>query len=394
LTSRAAEGASAHDPYIDLGGTIRSRDAAATLRWLEPLFPRFGLTRVARVTGLDDVGIAVSMAVRPLSQSLSVSQGKGMSPELSDASAVMESIELWHSENAPPHRVFGSYEALRARGEPAVDVVGLRPEGVFLPPKDLRSCPFGWLEGHDLVSGERRFVPRPFCAIGTDRAELAHFTSHVDSTGLAGGNTIEEATCHALCEVIERDATARFAALSRDEKDARELDLESVTGPARDLVTRLERTRLRVRLWNQTSHVDVPAFGCSIEGVAEIRGLARFVGFGAHLDPEIAVCRAVCEAAQSRLTTISGARDDQLPATYSAMQFFEPSGKPPSPPKHSFADAPKRRMSGTFGGDVRFLVQTLRAKGFAEVIRVDLTKPEIGVPVVWVFVPHALVLAH
>lgn len=380
--------------YLDLGGTVRARDAEATLRWLRPLFPKFGLTRVARVTGLDDVGIAVSMAVRPLAQSLSVSQGKGTSPELADASAAMESIELWHGENAPLHRLFGSYEMLRARGEPVVDVVTLRPEGIFLPPNDLRSFPFGWLEGEDLVSRERRFVPRPFCAMGTDDLELVHFTSRVDSTGLAGGNTIEEATCHALCEVIERDATARFDALSPDEKDARELDLGTITGPARDLLSRLERTRLRVRLWDHTSQVDVPSFGCFLEGVGEIRGFARFVGFGAHLDPEIAVCRALSEAVQSRLTIISGARDDQPPATYSAMQFFAPSTPPPSPPSRSFQAAPPRRLSGTFEGDVRSLVRALEAAGLAEIVRVDLTKPEIGVPVVWVFVPSALVLSH
>ncbi|MGW0450679.1 YcaO-like family protein, partial [Streptosporangium sandarakinum] len=38
-----------------------------------------------------------------------------------------------------------------------------------------------------------------------------------------------------------------------------------------------------------------------------------FTGAGCHLNPAIALCRALTEAAQSRLTAIAGARDD-LPA--------------------------------------------------------------------------------
>lgn len=35
-----------------------------------------------------------------------------------------------------------------------------------------------------------------------------------------------------------------------------------------------------------------------------------FTGVGCHNDPAIALCRALIEAAQNRLTAISGARDD------------------------------------------------------------------------------------
>ena len=41
------------------------------------MMPRFGITRLANITGLDDIGLPVCMAVRPLSKGLSVSQGKG-----------------------------------------------------------------------------------------------------------------------------------------------------------------------------------------------------------------------------------------------------------------------------------------------------------------------------
>ncbi len=359
---------------------------------MRPKLARVGVTRIARVTGLDHVRVAVSVAVRPLSRTLSVSQGKGVSAELADASAAMESIELWHSEEARPPELHGSYAELAAAGHPVVDPVTLRPGGPFPHSADLRSEACGWLAGHNLASGKPCFVPHYFCSIRSDQAQPAHLTSVVDSTGLAGGNTIEEATCHALCEVIERDATARFEALDSDAQDARELNLATVTGPARQLIDKIEAAELRVQLWDQSSHVGLPAFGCTIQGVDEFRGLGLFDGYGAHLDPEVAVCRATSEAVQSRLTIISGARDDQPPTTYQAMQLSQGVARAPTPPRHSFAKAPKCQTTGSFRGDLRLLVRLLVAADFPDVIRVDLSQPEIGIPVVFVFVPSAKVL--
>ena len=47
-----------------------------------------GITRLADVTGLDNIGIPVFQAIRPNARSLSVSQGKGVSLEAAQASAL------------------------------------------------------------------------------------------------------------------------------------------------------------------------------------------------------------------------------------------------------------------------------------------------------------------
>jgi ribosomal protein S12 methylthiotransferase accessory factor len=385
--SRASE-----EAYQDLGGTIRARNAAETLRWLKSKFARCGLTRIARVTGLDHVGVSVSMAIRPLSRTLSVSQGKGTTAELADVSAAMESIELWHAENAPAAEISGSHAELSRQGHPVVDPRRLGPRGVFPEAFDLCARVCGWLRGTSMVTGRECLVPR-YLVIGTDLALLEHLSINVNSTGLAGGNTLEEATCHALCEVIERDATARFEALAADEQDQREVDLTTVTGPAREVLSKLAAAGLRTRLWDQTSHVGVPAFSCTVEGVAELRGLGRAVGYGAHLDPEIAVSRAASEAVQSRLTIISGARDDRPPATYDSMQLYSSASPEVSPPRRPFARAPERQTTGGFASDARLLVDKVGRAGFSEVLRVNLTQPDFGVPVVLVFVPSMLMVA-
>ncbi|WP_163333604.1 YcaO-like family protein, partial [Klebsiella aerogenes] len=38
--------------------------------------------------------------------------------------------------------------------------------------------------------------------------------------------------------------------------------------------------------------------------------LGVYHGYGTHLDPQVAVIRAICEAAQGRLVFIAGSRDD------------------------------------------------------------------------------------
>ena len=66
------------EQMIDLGGTLRTRKASWTLERAEGVLGRVGITRVANVTGLDDVGMPTWMVVRPLAHSLTVSQGKGL----------------------------------------------------------------------------------------------------------------------------------------------------------------------------------------------------------------------------------------------------------------------------------------------------------------------------
>jgi ribosomal protein S12 methylthiotransferase accessory factor YcaO len=98
--------------YIDLGGTIRSCSPEETLKKLLPRLKMFGISRVADVTGLDNIGIPVSVAMTPQSQVLSCTQGKGISKELARISAIMEAIEMWHAENLCGPDMLGSYATL------------------------------------------------------------------------------------------------------------------------------------------------------------------------------------------------------------------------------------------------------------------------------------------
>ena len=69
--------------------------------------------------------------------------------------------------------------------------------------------PIDFLTGFDLLNNEEVFVPAGL-------AYYRYFPKHPavsvfqcsHTNGLASGNVLEEAICHALCEVIERDAVS------------------------------------------------------------------------------------------------------------------------------------------------------------------------------------------
>ncbi len=89
-------------------GTHRTTAPDDTLARVASAARQIGITRLGNVTGLDRIGIPVTVAVRPNSRSFSVSQGKGLGLSQALASALMEAIELFHGENLTARTVVSS----------------------------------------------------------------------------------------------------------------------------------------------------------------------------------------------------------------------------------------------------------------------------------------------
>jgi ribosomal protein S12 methylthiotransferase accessory factor len=370
---------------LDLGGTLRARDAASTLAWIRPLLPRFGITRVANITGLDRIGIPVWMCVTPNGRSLSVSQGKGVTPELAQVSAVMESIECHHAEHVRPPDLVASHRTVRRRYQ-VVAPRRLQPGIRWKAYDDSR--PIAWIRGTDLASGEDVLVPHVRIDLDWSRAHPDAGLFLATSTGLASGNEREEALCHAIFEVIERDAEWRWDRLPAAAQHATELCAESVEEPMlRHLLERFADAGLAVSIWDTTSDVGIPVYCCSITETNPFGAIQAFGGSGCHLSKEIALSRALTEAAQSRLTFIAGSRDDLFPDVYEPAQ--DTAGAVASRPTLDFRTRKSPYIGATFAEDLATTLDLLHAAGFPRVIAVDHTKPEFGIPVVAVVVPGA-----
>jgi YcaO-like protein with predicted kinase domain len=371
-------------------GTHRARQPRETLEKMRPLMPRLGITRLADLTGLDTLGVPVYSAIRPNGRSLSTSQGKGLDTASAAVSALMESIETWHAEHLRLPRRHGSIRALRrARDISLVDPRQLpRTASGRL---DL-DAPHDWVEGWDLAAGSPVWVPLESVTLDCVFPPGYQPTFDVSSNGLASGNHLLEAIVHALCEVIERDAEARWRAA----RGQRRLDLATVRDPdCRALIDRLRAHRVHVTVWEITSDVGVPAYGASLmEDPREPawRSLGLYQGFGCHLAPSVALSRALCEAVQTRVTYIAGSRDDFFPFDYDRATdealLHQIWADVTAPPRHpvDFAATP-RRDADTFEADLATLLAQLAAAGSPQVIAVDLTQPALAVPVVKVLVP-------
>lgn len=375
-------------------GTHRARTLAATWRAFSPLAAHAGITRLADLTGLDTLGIPVYAAIRPLGRSLSTQQGKGTTPLAAKISALMEALETFSAEDIHLPRTRGSYRGLAAR-RTLVDVRRLARARRRL----ALDAPWTWLPATTLADGAPILVP--YDAVTLDTTFRTPPVFDITSNGLASGNVRVEAIVHGLCEVIERDAEARWRRTGED----RRLVLDTIDDPAvRALIDRVVAAGARVALWDLTDPVlAVPVIGCAIvEDPREPawRPLGVYQGFGAHLSPAIAIARALTEAAQTRLTYIAGARDDFFPIDYARAtdpelhahvwaQLASPCDEPVV-----FADLPDAAtadladdLAALRAALVRWSDATSRRGGEPVVAIVDLDHPRLGVPVVKVIVP-------
>jgi ribosomal protein S12 methylthiotransferase accessory factor len=369
-------------------GTHRSMSPAETVARMQPLLSSFGVTRIANLTGLDRIGVPVVMVCRPNARSSAVFHGKGIDLDAAKASGIMEAVETWHAEHMQMPLRLASLTDLRQTCEVA-DAHGLPrvPNSRFHD--DL---PILWVEGRDLIGQVKRWAPYETVHMNATLPEPSGSGCFAASTnGLASGNIWLEATSHALCECIERDATTLWRRRQPAAQDAMRLALSTVGDEAcRILLDRFERADFDVAVWDVTTDVGVSAFQCFLlDRSGEIGHVGQ--GAGCHPVSDIALLRALAEAAQVRMTYVAGSREDIRHADYqravlerrhrSVRALMRAVGK-----ARDFSATPSFPFDD-FAAEVAWICDRLAAAGMQQAIAVDLTRPEYGVAVVRVVVP-------
>lgn len=331
------------------------------------------------------------------------SGGKGMSDAQARTSALCEAIERYCG-------VFqGDEPRRRARAE---DLGGaaILPTACMLfseaqiahrqasspptrAPRERAPEPFDpsqeidWSPVWSLTRGEVKYLPTAYCYYGYPSPKEGRFC-FADSNGCAAGSCLEEAVLQGFMELVERDAVSLwwYNRLRRPR-----VDLASFDEPYFEELTAAYR-RLGRETWvlDLTSDLGVPTFAAlsrTTEGPRE----AITLGFGAHLEAKIAVLRALTEGNQflSFLHRGGGAVADGGPmrswlttATLSNQPYLDfDRGAPPK----VAADYPAV-ASSDLAEDVRRCVAEAARRGL-EVLVLDQTRPDIGLPVVKVVVP-------
>lgn len=367
--------------------THRAVSPESTLDRIEPLLPQTGITRVADITGLDRLGIPVYSCIRPTAAggAISVYNGKGATPVAARVSAIMEGIERCSAEMHTDPVLVSRYSMLPG------DIPAIDPADLILPAGADPDAQIPWVEGYDIAGNEPVLLP-------------AHAVCHplppgyeplfrTNTNGIASGNTLEEAIFHGLMEVIERDAWSIVEATRYTGKR-----ITDITDPiSSDLVDRFSQTGIDLILRDITSDLGIPTCAAVADDTVLCDPSLLVTGMGTHTTPEIAILRSITEVAQSRLTQIHGAREDTVVADMRRQigyertkrfngYWFRENGTIP------FVELPTE-PSDDLLTDIRHVCDTLVSAGYERVIVTDLTRPDIGVPVVRVVVPGLEVFA-
>lgn len=373
-------------------GTHRTRKPDETLARARAVSARAGITRIADVTGLDTIGMPVVAVYRPNARSLSVSQGKGLDLTAAMASGVMEAIESYHAEHMERPLRLASHVELSARSN-TLDVRRL-PR---LASSMLRlERPTLWVEGVELSSDCSIWVPYEMVHTNyTLPLPTGSGMFMMSSNGLASGNHPLEAISHGICEVVERDAVALWSLRGGVGRRDCRIDPASVDdADCRLVLGLLDEAGIAYAIWDATSDVGLATFVCVIVDRErnDFRALYYATGSGCHVSREVALLRAITEAAQCRLTYICGARDD------AGRDFFERARDPERvasmraivtaelPAARRF-DAVPTALHESCAEDVAWELESLRRAGIGQVAAVDLSLPEFAIPVVRVVIP-------
>jgi ribosomal protein S12 methylthiotransferase accessory factor len=373
-------------------GTHRTVAPEETLRRIQPLLRKAGITRVANVTGLDVIGVPVVAVMRPNSRSIAVAQGKGLDLVAAKVSGIMESLENFHAERVRRPLVLASWEEMRARGR-TLDLNGLpRLAGSVLDPR----APFLWTEGHETLGRTSIWIPFELVHTAyTLPLPTASGAFQLNDSGVASGNHPLEATSHAICELVERDAVTLWTYSPRQQQQIRKVNLRTIDDEGcLSVLDKFASAGIRVGVWDVTTDTTIPTFVCMIAddpSTQHARPLPSATGSGCHPSRGIALLRALTEAAQTRLTIIAGSRDDLSIATYrrgqdptvasEAIDMITATGG-----GRRFSDGPGY-AGASFHEDVAWELEQLRAIKIGQIAVVDLTLPEFQIPVVRVVIP-------
>lgn len=293
---------------------------------------------------------------------IQTSYGRGLAPEAAQASYCMEMAErassyasvgkqgvLGRTREYPLFH--GSYQDASQRME-ALDPNSLNLEVPYT------GQPLWWMEGHISDGRGTRPVLVPlqlvflFCNL-----EEQSLYSALGSTGLASGNTLYEAKLAGLCEALERDADA-----VQPFDPSRCFRLQSDDPEIGKLLDGYADYGIDVWFMDMTGDFGIPCYKAMVVGKhGDVNQ-----GMGCGLD--------------ARRALVSGMTETPYPYP------GPPSARGPETlPVRRLEDLPDL-STGSAEGDVLLIERTLAANGY-EPVYVELTRKDIGIPVVRAIVP-------
>ncbi|MFD8478837.1 TOMM precursor leader peptide-binding protein [Kitasatospora sp. NPDC059673] len=340
----------------------------------------------------------------------SISCGKGRTDVQARASALGEAMERFSG-------VFQGDEARRTATFAELGDAAIHPERTLLysakqyaerdrwnvkqsmfnvVPEPFRTADrIEWSPAWSLTEQRHRWLPTQAMYYGYRHG--GRFYAAGDSNGCAAGTSFEDAVLQGFFELVERDAVALWW-YNRVQRPA--VDMDAFGDPYIDQLREVYRG-LNREIWTLDLTAD---FGIPVVGAFSRRTDAApgsginedlLIAFGAHLDPHIALTRALTEMNQFLGPVVgdehgrvnyAGADPEQKAWWTTATLANQPHLRPdPNAPRST--PASWLPLAGADLADDLTLVQKLVEDHGMEFLVADQTRPDVGLPVARVIVP-------
>lgn len=244
-----------------------------------------------------------------------------------------------------------------------------------------------WAPVYSMTSQKFKYLPANFCYAQYPAEDEMRLYAYPDSNGCAAGNTLEEAILQGFLELIERDAAAIwwYNCIKRPA-----VDLNTLQNPYLEKVSTYYQSIGR-SLWvlDITSDLGIPVFVAISHSINQDKEKILYA-FGAHVDAHLAIERAIIELNQL-LPIVQGQEyltKDQMfknwldRQTLAANEYLVPT----KTPAKNIATDYSTLCEPTIYASVQHCIKVAQQQGL-ETLVLDLTQPDIGLPVVKVIVP-------
>ncbi|MGB0523309.1 MAG: TOMM precursor leader peptide-binding protein [Flammeovirgaceae bacterium] len=246
-----------------------------------------------------------------------------------------------------------------------------------------------WTPVYSLSEQRFKHLPTCFCFAQYPASDEANLLAYPDSNGCAAGNTLEEAILQGFLELVERDAAAIWW---YNQIERPSVDLSSANNPylleVENYYHSIDRS---LHVLDITTDFEIPVFVAISQNTKEGESDEVLYAFGSHIEAGIALERAVVELNQ--LLPLgekkNGKYASQDPVFIDWLTNVALADLPYlNPKKHEvkhLSDYPKL-CEATIGASVQFCIEKAKSLNL-ETLVLDLTQPDIGLPVARVFVP-------
>jgi len=379
-----------------------------TIITVEKVFQKIGVVKVEQVNPKFTDGVPIfrlneapekakchreacqwSLPPTPLNNPPKESFGKGMTLEQSKASATMEAVERYCGQKFPhSSTIHAGYEKIRHYAVDPSEFIfpsvplkcescAERNAGCF---QELQSVCQEWSWGYSLINKAPVLIPSALVYYPYISKTNKSFMFN-DTGGLSAGNTLEEAILQGIAEVIERDAL--YYAFNLDNlSDMPIVNMRnSEIRHIQEFITEVLPPEgiFAFHIQNKELDLSIPSFSafiCYKTG----NGHRYFGGSGTSLDPGVALLRALTELEQQKIRQrvfVAFDRDDLV--LHRNLKRRD---------GITLEEIPNQ-TTGNIKRDIELYLDRLSKSG-TDVITVNLTHPDIGIPVVRVSIPKLI----